>query len=70
MAGFAERFEEQGLKRGLKQGLEQGLEQGQRDARLAAARKLLSRTSMDDASIAEITELSETEVRSLRSHAL
>ncbi|MEE4250374.1 MAG: hypothetical protein V2I38_07275 [Alcanivoracaceae bacterium] len=70
MAGFAERFEEQGLKRGLKQGLEQGLEQGQRDARLAAARKLLSRTSMDDASIAEITELSETEVRALRSHAL
>ena len=74
MAGFAERFKEQGLKRGLERGLQQGLEQGreegeqqgERKARLAIAQKLILTTGMDDASIAEMTGLPEAEVRVLR----
>ena len=58
MTGFAERFREQGL--------EQGLKQGQHETRLATARNMILKTSMDDATIADLTELPETEVKALR----
>ena len=67
MTGFAERFREQGLGQGLERGLEKGLERGLREARLATARKLIEKTRMDNASIAEVTELPEAEIRALRS---
>ncbi|WP_211315746.1 hypothetical protein [Isoalcanivorax indicus] len=65
MTGFAERFREQGLERGLEQGLERGL----REARVATARKLIQKTRLDNASIADVTELPEAEVQALRSES-
>ena len=59
MTGFAERFREQGV--------EQGLERGLREARVATARKLIQKTRLDNASIADVTELPEAEVQALRS---
>ena len=63
MTGFAERFREQGLE----QGLEQGMERGLLEARVATARKLIQKTRLDNASIADVTELPEAEIQALRS---
>ncbi|KAF0809846.1 hypothetical protein A167_01386 [Alcanivorax sp. S71-1-4] len=68
VTGFAERFEQQGLKRGLEQGLEEA-QRREREARLTIARKLIRTTSMDDASIAETTELPEADIQAMRQEA-
>ena len=78
MTGFVERHEaigkEKGLREGLQQGLEQGLERGQREARLATARNLVQVTTLNNATIAQATGLSEADVLALRedgtSHSL
>ena len=70
MTGFVERYEaigkEKGLQEGLEKGLEKGLERGQREARLATALNLVRKTPMDDATIADLTGLSEAEIQALR----
>ena len=90
MTGFVERHEaigkekglreglqqglERGLERGLEQGLKQGMKRGQREARLATARNLVQVTTLDNATIAQATGLSEADVLALRedgtSHSL
>ena len=59
---------EQGLEQGLKQGLEQGLEQGRieglNQAKSAIAERLLS--GFDDATIAQMTDLTVAQVQQLR----
>ena len=54
MAGFAERHREEGRQ------------QEREEGRLVIASRLIRNTSMDDAGIAEITELPEAEIRALR----
>ena len=54
MAGFVERSREEGRQ------------EGREESCLAIASRLIRNTSMDDAGIAEITELSEAEIRALR----
>ncbi|MBZ2188585.1 hypothetical protein K8B33_05725 [Alcanivorax sp. JB21] len=74
MTGFVERYEaigkekglQEGLEQGMEKGLEKGLEQGQREARLATALNLVRKTPMDDATIADLTGLSEAEIQALR----
>ena len=80
MTGFVERHEaigkekglqeglQQGLERGIERGLEEGMERGQHEARLATARNLMLKTPMDNATIADLTGLSEAEVQALRNN--
>ena len=74
MAGFTERFEEKRLQKGLNAGLEGGREehgllQDKQETRRHTARKLIEKTRMDNASIAEVTALPEAEIQTLRSQA-
>lgn len=57
---------EQGLAKGLEQGLTKGREQGRESALIATALSMISRTEMDDATIADLVGLPAEQVRALR----
>lgn len=83
MTGFIERFKGKGQQKRLQAGLEglEGLEggheaareqsllQNKRETTLYTARKLIEKTRMDNASIAEVTGLPEAEIQTLRNKA-
>ncbi|MCK0538824.1 hypothetical protein, partial [Alcanivorax quisquiliarum] len=78
MAGFVERSREEGRQEGRQEGWQEGRQEGWQEGRqegrqegwkescLVIASRLIRNTSMDDAGIAEITELPEAEIRALR----
>ena len=55
---------QEGLEQGLQEGLEQGLQEGSNQAKIAIARRLLS--NFDDATIAQMTDLTVAQVQQLR----
>ena len=61
MCNFSEVIEE----RGIEKGIEQGIEQGERRANVKTAARLLAKGNMSIEEIAEVTELTEEQVREL-----
>lgn len=57
---------QEGRQEGLQEGRQEGLQEGQQQARTEFAHRLFSQPGLDDASIAQLTGLSEDEVRRLR----
>ncbi|MEZ5478593.1 MAG: hypothetical protein R3E95_14275 [Thiolinea sp.] len=55
-----------GMRAGMKAGIEQGIEQGELSERLRLAKRLLKKGVMDEAEIAELTELSLSELQALK----
>ena len=60
-------FERLAKQEGRQEGRLEGQLEGVEKARSQTARKLIAETDMDDVTIAELTELTEDQVRSLRS---
>jgi len=60
---WTQEWKEQGLAEGRQEGRQKGLEEGRKKVAL----NLIRQTSMDDASIAAIAELSIEEIQALRS---
>ena len=61
MCNFSEVIEE----RGIEKGIEQGIEQGERRANVKTAARLIAKGNMSIEEIAEVTELTEEQVREL-----
>lgn len=69
MCNFSEVIEERGIEKGIEQGIErgieQGIEQGERRANVKTAARLIAKGNMSIEEIAEVTELTEEQVREL-----
>lgn len=57
---------QKGLEKGRLEGRQEGRQEGLREGQLNTARNLLTTTDLDDATIAQVTTLSEDEIRALR----
>ncbi|ANF59672.1 hypothetical protein A5892_13465 [Halotalea alkalilenta] len=62
----AKKWPQRWLEEGLEKGLAKGREQGRESALIATALSMISRTEMDDATIADLVGLPAEQVRALR----
>jgi predicted transposase/invertase (TIGR01784 family) len=66
LAERIKKWPEQWEERGIQKGIQKGRMEGRQEAKRETARNLITRTEMDDTMIAEISGLSEAEVKALR----